>query len=95
MSKTSTKSFTPADAGSSVTVSFTEVDIGEITHVYLNGGIGTDGWCFDEFNILVDDNNNEYRNCSFDFMSYMMIDTDCSGMFVCLFACLCTCGLCM
>ena len=74
---TSTQTFTPAGNGLSNTVSFIAEDIGELTHLYLSGS--TDAWCFDEFSILVDDTTNEWRTCSFSFMSYMTIDADCSG----------------
>ena len=75
--KTSTQTFTPAGLGLSKTLSFDEADIGELTHLYLSGG--TDGWCFDQFSILIDESTNEWRTCSFTFMSFMTIDTDCDG----------------
>ena len=75
--KTSTQTFIPAGIGLSETVSFNDTDIGEITHLYLSAS-GTDGWCIDEFSILIDDETNEWRTCSFSFMSFMSIDGDCT-----------------
>ena len=74
---TSIQTFSPGGIGETVNVSFIDVDIGQVTHLYLEGS--DDAWCFDQFSVLVDDTTNEWRTCSFEWMSYMTIDTDCSG----------------
>ena len=75
--KTSTQTFNPAGVGLSTTLSFIDEDIGELTHLYFSGT--ADGWCFDEFSVLIDDVTNEWRTCSFKSLSYVIIDADCSG----------------
>ena len=56
---------------------FTDSDIGEITNLLITAN-SDDGWCFDSFGVLIDDETNIWSDCSMDFMGWYLIDNDCS-----------------
>ena len=75
---TSTYTFVPSTRTEPVTVSFIDEDIGDVTHFYVTT-CGTDRWCWNKFSVLIDESKNQWRDCSFEFMKYMLLDQDCSG----------------
>ena len=61
------------------TISFIDIDIGNITHMYIGQEEAhKDGWCLDDFSVLIDDINNIWIDCSLKFIQYVSFDSDCS-----------------
>lgn len=79
--ETTPTQFIPASVGLTKTVLFEQDDIGQLNKLYVGGSNGNYRWCFDDFRILVNDTTNEWRNCSFKFMNYLALDSNCEVAF--------------
>lgn len=57
--------------------SFTSNSIHTITHLKLVC-ISSNGWCFDDFDVLIEDSNSLqiWANCSMKFMGFIALDSD-------------------
>ena len=76
---TSTTSFATPSQGSWASTTFSEADIGTITHMYLALTSDTnDAWCFRDFDVLIDDTVPIWANCSVSDIGYIPLDGDCS-----------------
>ena len=60
---TSTRTYEPESIGNTYQIEFSEGDIGDISHLYLNGN-GNDAYAIQSFDILLDDTLNIWNNCS-------------------------------
>ena len=58
---------------------FNDSDIGEITNILIVSN-SNDGWCLTDFGILINDENNTWSSCSFDFMTWFFLDGDCDEL---------------
>ena len=75
---TETQTFIPASQGESVSISWIDDDIYNITEIEIGVSSGSNGWGLGQFSILIDNNTNLWINCSLDFMQFLWFDEDCS-----------------
>lgn len=77
---TSTGTFTPGGLGEWATLTFNDIDIGNITHLKLSMS-SANAWCFRDFNILIDNSSDLFpiwANCTVRALGYIAIDYDCT-----------------